>query len=453
MQINWLGIKNFKYFEDKEFEFDSHFNLVIGKNGSGKTSLLRAVAVAIGGWASIYIQNRKDVRPIASNEVREIQVDVRFEKTEDTCISAQGNGIIVNTPYAENNISQRWVRSLIKNKTRTSYTKLNIDNSIEFMPDFDTNEVRVNILKHIEDGHKFVLPLIAIYECDRLWLQKTKFDLKKEAEARYSRFIPYEDCFHTGIDSASIREWIMKQHWASFQSRKDTPDLLAMRSVTQTALENCTGIQFSPERGGIVVDFADGNSVPFEHLSDGQRTLLCLFCDIARRAAILNPHLGSNACTETNGVVLIDELDLHLHPKWQRQIIENLQKAFPKIQFICTTHSPFIIQSLRNGKLINLDDEENSTGYHDSSIEDIAEDIQGVDMPQKSQRYIKMIETAEAYYTKLHESGGKTNEEIERLSAELDELAMRYSDDPAFVAQLKFERETVLPLKQKHETH
>jgi predicted ATP-binding protein involved in virulence len=83
-----------------------------------------------------------------------------------------------------------------------------------------------------------------------------------------------------------------------------------------------------------------------------------LFCDIARRAAILNPHLGGDASSKTKGVILIDELDLHLHPKWQRRIIEDLRRVFPNVQFICTTHSPFLIQSLRSSEeLIMLDGE------------------------------------------------------------------------------------------------
>ena len=91
----------------------------------------------------------------------------------------------------------------------------------------------------------------------------------------------------------------------------------------------------------------DGRLTPFYHLSDGYRNTLAMAADIAVRAATLNPALSSLAMEETPGVVLIDEIDLHLHPKWQRQIVEDLRGAFPKIQFVATTHSPFIIQSLR----------------------------------------------------------------------------------------------------------
>ena len=81
----------------------------------------------------------------------------------------------------------------------------------------------------------------------------------------------------------------------------------------------------------------------FRNLSDGQRIMLTLVADMARRAATLNPHLGSDAIRGTPGVVLIDELDLHLHPRWQRRIISNLKEAFPEVQFIVTSHSPQLI--------------------------------------------------------------------------------------------------------------
>jgi len=81
----------------------------------------------------------------------------------------------------------------------------------------------------------------------------------------------------------------------------------------------------------------------FSNLSDGQRIMLTLIGDLVRRIVMLNPHLGEQALLETPGVVLIDELDLHLHPKWQRRVIHDLKKTFPRVQFVATTHSPQLI--------------------------------------------------------------------------------------------------------------
>ena len=93
-------------------------------------------------------------------------------------------------------------------------------------------------------------------------------------------------------------------------------------------------------------------------MSDGYRNMIGMIADIAYRCIKLNPHLGVNALKETNGLVLIDKLDLHLHPSWQKAIVKELTTSFPKIQFVATTHSPFIVQSLAKDQTINLEDQE-----------------------------------------------------------------------------------------------
>lgn len=111
-------------------------------------------------------------------------------------------------------------------------------------------------------------------------------------------------------------------------------------------------------------------------LSDGYRNVIKIILDIAARMCILNPYLKEKALQETPGIVLIDEIDLSLHPTWQKRIIGILKQLFPKIQFICATHSPFIIQSLEEGESITLDQPLESE-YSGESIEDISEDIMG----------------------------------------------------------------------------
>lgn len=123
----------------------------------------------------------------------------------------------------------------------------------------------------------------------------------------------------------------------------------------------------------------------------------------------------------TPGVVLIDEIDLHLHPKWQRRVVDDLKKTFTKIQFVATTHSPFIIQSLREGELINLDKPTATEEYENKSIEDITEYVMGVDIPQRSERYQKMMEAAQEYYRVLQDAKDAHPERIEELKTKLDE--------------------------------
>ena len=102
---------------------------------------------------------------------------------------------------------------------------------------------------------------------------------------------------------------------------------------------------------------SDGLSVadePFESLSDGYRVMVGMVADIARRMATLNPALEDRTVLETPGVVLIDEVDLHLHPLWQRQVVETLLALFPQVQFIVTTHAPMVISSVHRNQVRQL---------------------------------------------------------------------------------------------------
>lgn len=148
----------------------------------------------------------------------------------------------------------------------------------------------------------------------------------------------------------------------------------AVRYSLQEELPFGHQVLFSSRYGEIAVKNPDGTVMDFMALSDGYWNVIKIVTDIATKMCILNPYLGGNALQMTPGVVVIDELDLSLHPTWQRRIVRILKELFPKIQFICATHSPFIIQSLEPGELVALDtalDEE----YSGQSIEDIAEDI------------------------------------------------------------------------------
>ena len=113
----------------------------------------------------------------------------------------------------------------------------------------------------------------------------------------------------------------------------------------------------------------------------------------------------------TPGVVLIDELDVHLHPKWQRGVVEDLRQAFPSIQFIATTHSPFIVQSLRTEELINL---EGPTIPHlgNQSVETIARGLMGVERTDVSERYEEMVTAAKEYLVTLDEAAKAPAEKL-----------------------------------------
>ena len=215
----------------------------------------------------------------------------------------------------------------------------------------------------------------------------------------------------------------------------------AIQRVIEVFLEGFTNLRVESNPLRLMVN-KGAVSLDLGQLSDGERSFLAMITDLSRRLVLANPRLQSPL--EGEGIVLIDELELHLHPKWQREVVGKLRQTFPKIQFVCTTHSPFIIQSLQAGELITLDPEEFQAEYSDKSIEDIAEDVMKVEMPQKSTRYQAMVRAAEAYFRLLRTVDPTNNQELMDAEQRLNELAMPFSDDPAFQALLKVERETLL---------
>ncbi len=447
MKINKIEIENFKLFKDATFNFNSEFNLLVGINGSGKTSLLRAVSVALGGWANAYIKSQENLRPILDEEIREIQIDNRFDKSKKTSIKAYGNEVVINRYNNTVNSTAIWRRFREEGNAETLQ-----DGDIKYGSSsfYNLDTLGNDILTFVENGNKFNLPIIAIYECDRLWIPKKKPNITSAAKTQYSRFDPYVDCFHTASDHQAIAEWLLKHELISLQKGKETAVLKVIKKAATIALENCIDIKFDIGEGRVIVKFENDIKIPFEHLSDGQRTILGLFCDIARRTAILNPHLSGDAISVTKGIVLIDELDLHLHPKWQRRIIEDLRNVFPNIQFICTTHSPFLIQSLRSSDELIMLDGEPLSDYGHIGIEEIVKNM-GVQSPEVSIRYEDMKDAAKSFLELLDESKLSPQDKQKEYKKQLSMLIAPFANNPAYQAFL--EMKYVAEMGEELETH
>ena len=226
----------------------------------------------------------------------------------------------------------------------------------------------------------------------------------------------------------------------AYQERADdTPNARVIKAAILSCIDDGKAIFYNAEREEVVVEIEGYGHQAFGNLSDGQRNVLAMVGDLAIKAAKLNPQFGDRALQETPGVVLIDELDLHLHPKWQRRIIEDLRRTFPKVQFFVTTHSPFLVQTLREGEL-RVVGPDVSTSYAGRGVEDVARHVMGVDMPETSPRYKEMIDVAKIYFSLLDQAEGADEKELMKLKKELDEMMVPYSDNPAYVAYLEMKR-------------
>ena len=419
MKIHQLEVRNFRGFEHQTFHFPDQFTVLIGENGTGKTALLDALA--IGADALFAGFDKVSTRPISDNEVRR----VRYEMEQISTIEPQ-YPVLVSCQGVVDGHEISWERSVEK-AGRRSYLKPR-----------KIVDISKKLQERVGKGEDVLLPLIAYYGTGRLWLQKKEEFVKTVKPS--SRMVGYEDCLEPASNQKVLLRWFKTMEIATLQRGESLGVLDAVKAAIVNCIEDCQNFKYDILEDELIATLKDGRTLPFRMLSDGFRNMLGMVADIAYRAAVLNPQLGSEAAQKTPGIVLIDEIDLHLHPKWQRRVVEDLRATFPALQFVATTHSPFIVQSLREGELINLGSQPPEE-YHDKSIEDIAENVMGVELPQKSERYLEMMKAAEEYYRVLQEAKDASLEQIEELKSRLDELTIPYSDDPAYQAFLKMERE------------
>jgi len=172
-------------------------------------------------------------------------------------------------------------------------------------------------------------------------------------ESRAVRMSAYDGIRSVQSQRLRMRDWIAQETFIELQDGRPILELHAVAAAVHACVKGSSGFRYSVKRGALEIRI-DGATMPLERLSDGQRTLVLLVADIARRAAQLNPHLGENAARDSEGVVLLDEVELHLHPAWQREVLPSLRRAFPKVQFIVTTHSPQVVASVEAGQVLIL---------------------------------------------------------------------------------------------------
>ena len=443
MKIHELWLKNFRKFENSKFRFNTEtgVTVLIGENATGKTAILDALSIMMGCYLLDF--NAGVNRHIHKDEVRLKQVTLGDTVSLEpqwgagvfvACsasvaeLAADDPSLLEPIEWARTKSSENGRTTRTQAKTITQLGKLASDN--------------------VEKGEPVLLPVLSYYGTGRLWHIKQDVKLSKPE----SRVAGYRDCLDPASSHKLFLKWFKQLEQASLQKNKQYGVLEAVRHAVKQCIPGCHHFYFDIELQQLMIELADGQLFSFDNLSDGYRNMLAIVADIAHRAGRLNPQLMDKAATETPGIVLIDEVDLHLHPKWQRRVLNDLRTAFPKVQFIVTTHSPFIIQSLKPGEVIDLNsklptDTHSDTAspapeksFSDRSIEDIVEDIMGIPVPSRSERNQKMYEAAQKYYALLQKAGGASAEEKEALKAKLDELSAPFSDHVAYYAFLEMER-------------
>lgn len=417
-----IEVQNFRRFETFACEFDPRFSLLIGPNGSGKTSLLRAVQLGLSVLRQI---NGAGGEQLGENEVRRSDnIDPAGEKWQTLsypCWVKICLGSIAPTAV------------IVGRERVPSGETMLVEGDSRTMDGF--NAIRNRKPSWFDPANTLPIPIIAGFGANKprgastAGVVSRPFDKKQEVWSMSSE----------GDSSVqNLAQWFQYNELRTLQEGVEPVVYRQVRAAVLVAI-HATDIKYVVRDNALMVKHLNQGWRKFDQLSDGQLRLASIFCDLAMRCAALNSHLGEACIAETPGVVTIDELDLHLHPKWQRDVVSDLLKTFPKVQFIVTSHSPFLLQAaFEFGKVVDL-----TTGKFveasDQSIEDISETIMHVDQPQRSKHFLEMKELAQQFYDLLERPTHSTDEEI-ALKKELDKALSVFANDPASAAWLEQRR-------------
>ena len=413
MRIRELQLFNYRPFaESMTFRFSEQFTVIAGINGRGKTAILDSLSILLGRLLPNVSPARSGYRPIFPSD---IHCEEEYAK-----LIAKVN--CAGYPIDYHIIYERDGRKLTTNKLPAS-----LKNAVRAAYGDPTRA---------DDA----APLAVYYTTDRAWYRHPKTlptQLPRGQAAAYSGAL-----FNRTVNFRDFMARFRAQIALTEEQRETNPDFIGDKAVEAicAALHSFLGgfsnlrIQENPLR--LLID-KEGIPLDLTQLSDGERAFLALICDLGRRLALANPLLDNPL--HGAGVVIIDEIELHLHPKWQREVVEKLRTAFPNIQFIATTHSPFIVQSLRRDELILLDDHI-VADYENKGLEEVTTKVMGITDPNITPRYQLMLNTAKEYFQLLEQIPDGDQVAITVLKGRLEKLVQPFSDNPAYQAFLEMHR-------------
>lgn len=352
MILNELHLENFRCYEALDLYFNEKLTVLVGKNGSGKTSILDAISIALG---SLFLK----IDGITTKSIHEGDAYYKVFNTDDLYdsiesqypVSITSAGVIDGKPI-------RWTREVSYKGGNTRYGKAG---SIATISKSFQDRVR-------KGDETLILPLVAYYGTGRLWDNHKE---KKYSIDFTSRTEGYIDCLDGSANIKLMEQWLKKNAYDKYQRREAKlplrPFLDVVLNAISKSIEGISGmhdVHVMTELNNqdyITVVYTDENGfrrkMPISSMSAGCKNTMSLIADIAYRLSVLNPQLGERIL-ESPGIVLIDEIDLHLHPQWQYRILNDLTTIFPNIQFIVSTHAPSVINSVKKENIAILDSRE-----------------------------------------------------------------------------------------------
>jgi predicted ATP-binding protein involved in virulence len=403
-----LILDDFRCFANLDVTFDSETTVFFAENGGGKTAVLMGVAMTLGllqrGVPKDLVLNvDRDGRKVRTGDRREFQ---------GTC------AVQCEAQFAGKRVV--WGSIALP---RSSGRRNDVREAVEAIE---------RIRKPNERW-----PLVVFYGTNRLARARKPGRKKQQFQDRWDG---YHDSLDPETTDGPLLDWLKAEALGDLvRHRKGEPERRLERGVFEALRRGTPGVKeafYDPALESPVIRFDDGREATWSELSDGYHMFFGLVGDIARRAVILNHMDGAEAPLLVEGVALIDEVDLHLHPNWQRTVLHGLRAAFPKLQFIVTTHSPQVVSSAKNEQVRWLRDGKlaegtvHVEGRDTNSIlrEYMATDDRGDEGAEPLRELYALIDDgkvddARARLTALRKRWGSLDKELIRAEGLVDEAA------------------------------
>jgi len=331
MKITKLDVSGLRGFAQATFEFDPSFTLLVGVNGVGKSSVLEALRISLSRVMPKFTASK--AIPLAFAE-------------DDTRIGSPALTVRLGFQFADG------ARHFLMHLPREKYVpdqEGSVRQGAMTLP--DQEEMSQPWPKVDKDGNQ---PLALFFGIRRSHPTDERINVGRTATGQA---VAYADALSTvrALHLADMASWILAQEALAEELPRARMHLDSLKSAAASFLPSCTDLRATNEsdkprllitKGGVELDV--------RHLSEGERGMLALALDLARRLSQANPGLD-DPVRDGVAVVLIDELDMHMHPTWQRQISRLLTETFRNCQFIATTHSPQIVGEVEAARIRIID--------------------------------------------------------------------------------------------------
>lgn len=410
--IDKLMLKNFRCFDDIDIDFHDKLNVIIGINGAGKSTILDATAVALGCFVGGFdnmpsVLIKKDDIKLATRTINDRIESVAKFPVEVAAEACFGNEFL------------SWKKIL------NSESGTNSDINTKSISRIAEKYQKI----HRNSEEKVVFPILAYYKTNRFFIKNLNVNDK---EINLNQLNGYRDWAEISTSEKRFYSWFEKMTYIEIQRNQKQRELFAVKEAMKTMYKlmykRNSKVDFIYDIANsrlelLVEDQKEYLRIPISMLSDGTRGILTLTADIAFRMALLNPELEN--ILETPGVVLIDEIDMHLHPEWQKNIISNIQRIFPNIQLICTTHSPNILANVKDESIIMIENYqalEINVKTYGRSVASILNDV------MKTQDRASDVENLLNTYRKLLDEGSyeSAKQKLDALKTILGENDLDY---------------------------